>query len=162
MCIGPLQSYLLVFLLSILTPPSHIISSLRRSFSCTPQEFAEKMEPQFGKVQRSPTWPIASMYGVFTYILPLKNQANVGKYTIDGWYGLDLPMIGDMSDMMSPKWWWKWRECDLNGPSLSGIWKCLLFYLLFNGWLFVGIWWDFNTYQLPSRSKCILRRFIIS
>ena len=30
--------------------------------------------------------PIASMYGIFTYSYR-KNQANVGKYTIHGWYG---------------------------------------------------------------------------
>ena len=30
--------------------------------------------------------PIASMYGIFTYIYH-KNQPNVGKYTIHGWYG---------------------------------------------------------------------------
>ena len=31
--------------------------------------------------------PIASMYGIFTYIYH-KHQLNVGKYTIHGWYGL--------------------------------------------------------------------------
>ena len=30
--------------------------------------------------------PIGSMYGIFTYIYH-KNQPNVGKYTIHGWYG---------------------------------------------------------------------------
>ena len=30
--------------------------------------------------------PIASMYGIFTYIYH-RNQPNVGKYTIHGWYG---------------------------------------------------------------------------
>jgi len=29
--------------------------------------------------------PIPSMYGIFTYIYH-KNQPNVGKYTIHGWY----------------------------------------------------------------------------
>ena len=31
--------------------------------------------------------PIPSMYGIFTYIYH-KNQPNVGKYTIHGWYGV--------------------------------------------------------------------------
>ena len=31
-------------------------------------------------------YPIASMYGIFAYIYH-KNQTNVGKYTIHGWYG---------------------------------------------------------------------------
>ena len=31
--------------------------------------------------------PIPSMYDIFTYIFH-KNQPNVGKYTIHGWYGL--------------------------------------------------------------------------
>ena len=31
--------------------------------------------------------PIGSMYGIFTYI-SLKSMVNVGKYTIDGWYGI--------------------------------------------------------------------------
>ena len=37
---------------------------------------------------RSTVWsyPIASMYGIFSYIYH-KNQPNVGKYTIHGWYG---------------------------------------------------------------------------
>ena len=30
--------------------------------------------------------PIGSMYGIFTYFYH-KNQLNVGKYTIHGWYG---------------------------------------------------------------------------
>jgi len=30
--------------------------------------------------------PVPSMYGIFTYIYH-KNQPNVGKYTIHGWYG---------------------------------------------------------------------------
>ena len=34
--------------------------------------------------QESP-YPIGSMYSIFTYIYH-KNQPNVGKYTIDGWY----------------------------------------------------------------------------
>ena len=33
--------------------------------------------------------PIASMYGIFTYIYH-KNQLNVGKYTIHGSYGICL------------------------------------------------------------------------
>ena len=31
--------------------------------------------------------PIESMHGIFTYIYH-KNQPNVGKYTIHGWYGI--------------------------------------------------------------------------
>ena len=31
--------------------------------------------------------PIPSMYGIFTYIYH-KNQLNVGKYTMHGWYGI--------------------------------------------------------------------------
>ena len=34
--------------------------------------------------------PIGSMYGIFTYIYH-KNQPNVGKYTIHGWYGVWSP-----------------------------------------------------------------------
>ena len=34
----------------------------------------------------SPTTPIGSMYGIFTYIYH-KNQLNVGEYTIHGSYG---------------------------------------------------------------------------
>jgi len=34
--------------------------------------------------------PIASMYGIFTYIYP-QNYPNVGKYTIHGWYGDGIP-----------------------------------------------------------------------
>ena len=30
--------------------------------------------------------PIGSMYGIFTYIYH-KDQPNVGRYTIHGWYG---------------------------------------------------------------------------
>ena len=34
-------------------------------------------------------YPIASTYGIFTYnYIYHKNQPNVGKYTIHGWYGL--------------------------------------------------------------------------
>ena len=36
------------------------------------------------------TIPRGSMYGIFTYIHH-KNQPNVGKYTIHGWYGIDFP-----------------------------------------------------------------------
>ena len=32
-------------------------------------------------------YPIASMYGIFTYIYH-RNQPNVGIYTIHGWYGM--------------------------------------------------------------------------
>ena len=35
--------------------------------------------------------PIPSMYGIFTYIW-LIFMVNVGKYTIDGWYGLRVKM----------------------------------------------------------------------
>ena len=50
--------------------------------------------------------PIGSMYGIFTYIYH-KNQPNVGKYTIHGWYGSMLtnkdfyqqhPAVQAMSD----------------------------------------------------------------
>ena len=36
------------------------------------------------------TSPVPSMYGIFTYIYH-KNQLNVGKYTIHGWYGSEPP-----------------------------------------------------------------------
>ena len=36
--------------------------------------------------------PIPSMYGIFTYIYH-KNQLNVCKYTIHGWYGIDIYQI---------------------------------------------------------------------
>jgi len=32
------------------------------------------------------SYPIASMYGIFAYIYPNKNQPNVGRYTIHGCY----------------------------------------------------------------------------
>ena len=35
------------------------------------------------------TVPIASMYGIFTYIYH-KNQLNGGKYTIQGWYWVNI------------------------------------------------------------------------
>ena len=38
--------------------------------------------PRFADAQ-----PIPSMYGIFTYTCPIKNQPNVGKYGIHGWYG---------------------------------------------------------------------------
>ena len=38
--------------------------------------------------------PIASMYDIFTYIYQ-KNQPNVGKYTIHGWYGVGSVGLGD-------------------------------------------------------------------
>ena len=45
-------------------------------------------------LKRSPTYclslPKQSMYGIFPYIYH-KNQPNVGKYTIHGWYGLYHP-----------------------------------------------------------------------
>ena len=34
-------------------------------------------------------FPKQSMYGIFTHIY-YKNQPNVGKYTIHGWYGFDI------------------------------------------------------------------------
>ena len=39
------------------------------------EKFSDNTNQQF---------PLASMYGIFTYIYH-KNQANVGKYTIHGW-----------------------------------------------------------------------------
>ena len=36
--------------------------------------------------------PIPSMFGIFTYSYH-KNELNVGKYTIHGWYGLWIPII---------------------------------------------------------------------
>ena len=38
------------------------------------------------------TYPIGSMYGIFTYIYH-KNQPNVGKYTIHGSYGYEYSLI---------------------------------------------------------------------
>ena len=40
--------------------------------------------------------PIPSMYGIFTYIYH-KNQPNVGKYTIHGWYGLHVVILEDVN-----------------------------------------------------------------
>ena len=37
-------------------------------------------------------YPIGSMYGIFAYIYH-KNQPNVGKYTIHGSYGYDIPVF---------------------------------------------------------------------
>ena len=34
------------------------------------------------------------MYGTFTY-MHHKNQPNVGEYTIHGWYGVGIPLVGD-------------------------------------------------------------------
>ena len=36
--------------------------------------------------------PILSMYGIFNYIFH-KNQPNVGKYTIHGWYGFIISTL---------------------------------------------------------------------
>ena len=44
-----------------------------------------KKAPRFFIQGKKPN-PIGSMYGIFTYIYH-KNQLNVGKYTIHGWYG---------------------------------------------------------------------------
>ena len=35
------------------------------------------------------TIPIGSMYGIFTYIYHI-NQPNAGKYTVHGFYGIDM------------------------------------------------------------------------
>ena len=43
-------------------------------------------------VNRDPYIPRGSMYGIFTYIYH-KNQLNVAKYTIHGWYGIGLSKI---------------------------------------------------------------------
>ncbi len=60
------------------------------------------MEPQFGKVQRSTFANMTHSIHVWCIYLrfTIKYQANVGKYTIDEWDGLDLRIIGYMSDMM--------------------------------------------------------------
>ena len=51
-------------------------------------------------LEKGPSLPIPSMYGIFTYIYH-KYQPNVGKYTIRGSYGLGnweecLGNIGDV------------------------------------------------------------------
>ena len=56
-----------------------------------------KTRPKFHPIKtRGPiAYPIASMYGIFTYIYH-KNQPNGSKYTIHGWYGYypyDFPII---------------------------------------------------------------------
>ena len=85
---------------------------MRRSFSCTPQEFAEKMEPQFGKVQWCNITHSLHLCCIYLYLPTFNYLKTVGKckYTIDGWYGLHLWMIGHMSDMIPPKWWWEMEE----------------------------------------------------
>ena len=45
--------------------------------------------------------PIVSMYGIFTYIYH-KNQPNVGKYTIHGWYGIGKNGRGVVFSKMQP------------------------------------------------------------
>ena len=42
-------------------------------------------------------YPKQSMYGTFPYICH-KNQPNVGKYTIHGWYGYYQPKQGTTVD----------------------------------------------------------------
>ena len=65
--------------------------------------------------------PIPSMYDIFTYIFH-KNQSNVGKYTIHGWYGLvyqkgktSLLLQGGLLEYLgappfSPTWLRSFRE----------------------------------------------------
>ena len=38
--------------------------------------------------------PIGSMYGIFPYIYHKKATIHVGKYTIDGSYGIDYLILG--------------------------------------------------------------------
>ena len=45
--------------------------------------------------------PIPSMYGIFAYIFH-KNQPNVGKYTIHGWYGKGPPSISKKTKLQDP------------------------------------------------------------
>lgn len=58
------------------------------------------------------------------------------KYTIDGWYGLHLWMIGHMSDMIPPKWWWKWRKCSKWPFYFWDLDYLCCSFPLFNGWCF--------------------------
>ena len=61
--------------------------------------------------------PIASMYGIFTYIYHTKNSArNVGKYTIVPWMVREL-----QRNKFQPK---KWPRFSLQGgplPVISGV-----------------------------------------
>ena len=92
------------------------IFSFPRSFP-TSREFPET------------TWigPMASMYGIFTYIYH-KDQLNVGKYTIHGWYGGDwnrfhlfsFQAILVLKDITR---WWRWLSSIRGGWT----WMCLKF-----------------------------------
>ena len=44
------------------------------------------------------------MYGIFPYIYH-KNQPNVGKYTIHGWYGYYSLINGSKRNAYLPSWW---------------------------------------------------------
>ena len=51
----------------------------------TPPGMQKKQQP-VNPWQKLVSYPMASIYGIFTYIYHT-NQPNVGKYTIHGWYG---------------------------------------------------------------------------
>ena len=53
------------------------------------------------KKQVSNSIPKGSMYGIFTYIY-YKNQPNVGKYSIHGWYGICFPCLAWFPPCLSP------------------------------------------------------------
>ena len=77
----------------------------------------------------SPT-PIPSMYGIFTYIYH-KNQPNVGKYTIHGWYGTDnrAPSCEKLSmAIRGSQWGNSWPLCFFRfrpRKTGSGLWDRL-------------------------------------
>ena len=57
-------------------------SNLKKRFQLKAKEDSKGKSNE----KSDPTNPIASMYGVFTYIW-LIFMENVGKYTMHGWYG---------------------------------------------------------------------------
>ena len=60
--------------------------------------------------------PIGSMYGIFTYIYH-KNQPNVGKYTIHGWYGIYYITWGNclFSTLQKKIYCWWLKSCTTCG-----------------------------------------------
>ena len=82
-------------------------------------------------------YPIASMYGIFTYIYH-KNQPHVGKYTIHGWYGYVIYYIVNTSpSTTNPR---KTVSClDLKKIPLKGKDLCLSQFISIRCWEHVEI-----------------------
>ena len=67
------------------------------------------------------TYPLASMYGVFTYISH-KHPPNVGKNTIHGWYGYGLKVVKDLFEKLSRSYTPIFLRPDAMLKSFSNLW----------------------------------------